>query len=310
MMNILIPHFQQPHISHALIGLSAVVADVSAVLDDEGMISAWKYHVQTNRHTYGVGPLPDYVVAMTSGRNALPAYNFECAQVRLQVLPTPLRTGAFRSLAAAQNIFAIESFMDELAHASGQDPVEFRLRHIDDPRLRKVLQTAAQLSKWSTRPRQEGRGLGVACANYNGTYVAEIVEVIIEPDNQPRIKQVWCAVDCGRLVHPDGARNQIEGGVQQAASWTLLEELHHQNGAVTTSSFLDYPIATAYDAPEAIHVTFVDDPSIASTGVGEPGMVPTAAAIANAVFDACGARVRSLPISAAAVKSTNNSSGT
>ena len=284
-------------------------ADISAALNVDGMIAAWKYHERTNRHTYGMGPVPDYVVQMTSGRNAVPPYRLGSTQVRLQVLPTPVRTGAFRSLAAAQNVFAIESFMDELAHASGQDPLEFRLRHIDDPRLRKVLETAAQRCEWSTRSRQGDRGLGLACAIYHGTYVAEIVEVAVEPSGRPRIKRVWCAVDCGRLVHPDGARNQIEGGVQQAASWTLLEELHHEGGAVTTSSFRDYAIATARDAPESIEVTFVDDPTVASTGVGEPGSVPTAAAIANAVFDACGARVRRLPITATAVNSALGTGG-
>ncbi len=139
----------------------------------------------------------------------------------------------------------------------------------------------------------------MACAIYHGTYIAEVAEVSVTAKGAVRLEAVWCAVDAGRLVHPDGARNQIEGGVQQAASWTLLEELKIEDGVVISSSWRDYPIATFLDAPRAIEVRFVGDPETASTGVGEPGSVPTAAAIANAVFAACGQRIRRLTIAAA-----------
>jgi nicotinate dehydrogenase subunit B len=282
-------------------------AEVSATLDNEGMIAAWNYHQRTNPHTYGMGAMPAYVIEMTSGRNAVPPYHLGRARVRLQVLPTPVRTGAFRSLAAAQNTFAIESFIDELAHASGQDSIMFRLRHIDDPRLKRVLETVAQRCGWTKRSREAGRGFGVACAIYHGTYVAEVVEVVVDASGRVGIEQVWCAVDAGRVVHPDGARNQIQGGVQQTASWTLLEELKQDGGVVTTTSFEDYTIATMHDAPKAIDVAFVGEPAVASTGVGEPGSVPTAAAIANAVFEACGARIRRLPITPAVLSAARGS---
>ena len=204
-------------------------------------------------------------------------------------------------MAAAPNVFAIESFVDELAHASGQDPIAFRLRHVDDARLRRVLERVGERSDWARRPRNAGHGFGVACAIYHGTYLAEVAEVAVTPTGEVHIERVWCVVDAGRLVHPDGARNQIEGGVQQAASWTLLEDLGYRDGHITSTSWRDYPIATFLDAPIEIAVEFFDDPDLPSTGIGEPGSVPTAAAIANAIFDCCGARIRNLPINAAKI---------
>jgi CO/xanthine dehydrogenase Mo-binding subunit len=154
------------------------------------------------------------------------------------------------------------------------------------------------MSHWDER-RSARQGVGVACAIYHGTYIAEVAEVSVPLQGGVRLERMWCAVDAGPLVHPDGARNQIEGGVQQAASWTLLEELKVRDGVVTSASWRDYPITTFLDAPRTIEVCFVSDPDTASTGVGEPGSVPTAAAIANAIFAASGWRIRRLPISPA-----------
>jgi CO/xanthine dehydrogenase Mo-binding subunit len=198
-------------------------------------------------------------------------------------------------------VFAIESFMDELAHASGQDPIAFRLRHIDDGRLRRTLEAVREASAWPERSREPGRGFGIACAIYNRTYVAEIAEVSVNMDGHVRLERVWCAVDPGHVIHPDGARNQIEGGITQAASWTLLEELGVQEGRVTTATWADYPMITFHDAPREINVLFTAEEDADSTGIGEVGTVPTAAAIANAVFQACGARVRRLPLTPATI---------
>ena len=270
-------------------------ADVSAVLDHTGALRAWRYDTTTNSHAYGGAAVPG-MLEMTSGRNAVPPYRVADADITLHVVPASIRTGPFRSLAAAPNVFAIESFVDELAHHSAQDPIAFRLRHIDDPRLRRVLEAVRDDSGWNSRSHSAGRGFGVACAIYNRTYVAEVAEVAIDTDGHVRLERVWCAVDPGRLVHPDGARNQIEGGVQQAASGTLLEELRIQDGHVTTSAWPDYPIATFHDMPRDIRVVFTADEHVDSTGIGEVGTVPTAAAIANAAYDACGTRVRQLPL--------------
>jgi CO/xanthine dehydrogenase Mo-binding subunit len=252
-------------------------------------------------HAYVGTSAPPRVLEMTSGRNAVPAYRIGQAAIVLEVVQGAIRTGAYRSLASAPNVFAIESFIDELAHAAGQDPIDFRMRHLDDPHLRGVLDTVRERSGWDRRPRVTGRGFGVACATYNDTAVAQVVEVSIAASGAVRLERVWCAIDAGRLVHPDGARNQIEGGIQQAASWTLLEALAIRDGAITTTGWQDYPIATFRDAPDRIDVVFIAAPDRPSSGTGEPGSVPTAAAIANAVCDACGVRVRRLPITAEAL---------
>lgn len=276
-------------------------ADITAALDASGRIIAWRTHCTTNPHTYGSGVMPLSVLEATSGRNVVPVYRLPCAEVYLRVEPGAVRTGAFRSLAAAPNVFAIESFMDELAAACHADPVAFRLRHIGDERLKRVLETVARQSRWGEQPAQAGRGLGVACTIYNHTYIAQVAEVAVSPSGRVRLERVWCAVDAGRIVHADGARNQIEGGILQAASWTLLEALEQQGGIVSTANWRDYPILTCRDAPRQIEVELIDAPSQPSTGIGEPGSVPTAAAIANAVYAACGARVRSLPLRPASV---------
>lgn len=275
-------------------------AKLHAALDDRGGLIGWRCDVRTNFHTYEAGAaFPPGVLEMTSGRNAVPPYRLGAAEVLLHVVPGALRTGAYRSLAAAPNVFAIESFVDELAHAAKQDPIAFRLKAIDDPRLRHVLETVRDRSGWDQCARQAGHGFGAACAIYHGTYIAEVAEVSVSSGGQVTLERVWAAVDAGRLVHPDGARNQIEGGIQQAASWTLLEELKHDSSEVITTNWRSYPIATFHQAPRDIEVVFAGQFTAPSSGVGEPGSVPTAAAIANAVFEACGTRVRQLPLSAA-----------
>ncbi|HEV2199881.1 MAG TPA: molybdopterin cofactor-binding domain-containing protein, partial [Bryobacteraceae bacterium] len=155
-----------------------------------------------------------------------------------------------------------------MAHASKQDPIAFRLRMIDDPRFRHVLETVRDRSGWDRRPRQPGHGFGAACAIYHGTYIAEVAEVGVSTDGRAKLERVWAAVDAGRLVHPDGARNQIESGIQQAASWALLEELKHEASAVANTSWRDYSIATFHDAPQEIEVIFTGQFSAPSSGAG------------------------------------------
>jgi CO/xanthine dehydrogenase Mo-binding subunit len=215
---------------------------------------------------------------------------------------------AFRSLAAAENVFAVESFMDELADRAAIDPLEFRLRHLSDPRLRNVLELVAERSCWSD-PRPPRSGRGIACTIYHGTYVGQVAEVTVAPNGTVRLDRFWCAIDPGLVIDPNGVRNQTEGGIQQSASWTLLEELRHRAGRITTTGWDTYPIATFRDAPRSIDVLVAGDPSKPSTGVGEPGTVPVAAAIANAVHAAVGVRVRDVPISAQRVRNAQRSSG-
>ena len=279
-------------------------AVIEAALDPSGRIVAWRYEAWTNPYTYDGalrsgrpgGMDPAQMTAMMAGRCAVPPYDLGAAEVRLHVAPARVRTGALRSLGASPNVFAIESFVDELAHAASVDPIELRLRHTTDARLRRVLETVRDRSGWAAPPHDKGRGLGVACVLYRATYCALVVEVSIDPDGRVHLERVWCAIDAGHIVHPDGARNQVEGAVQMAASWTLIEELPQRDGEVLAATWDDYPIATFCDAPRAIDTVFTGDDSTPSAGLGEPPAVPVAPAIANAVFDACGVRVRRLPI--------------
>jgi CO/xanthine dehydrogenase Mo-binding subunit len=277
------------------------VLEVAAGLSADGRISAWRYDEHTNVHT--AAGLDPQVLVVTSGRNAIPPYTGFPARVTLHIEPTRLRTANFRSLAASENVFAIESFMDELALASGQEPLAFRLRHIHDERFRRVVERVAEVSAWRDRP--EGRrGKGLACTIYHDTYVAQVAEVEVSLSGAVRLIKLWCVVDPGQTVNPEGVRNQIEGGIQQSASWTLKEELLHRDGRVVNTGWDSYPIATFRDAPDAIEVFVEGDASAPPTGVGEPGAVPTAAAIANAVFIACGARMRSVPLTRERVRKT------
>jgi nicotinate dehydrogenase subunit B len=269
------------------------VLEVAGGLGADGRIVAWRYDEHTNVHT--AAGLDPQVLGVTSGRNAVPPYTGFPAKVTLHIEPTRLRTANFRSLAAAENVFAIESFMDELASLSEQDPVAFRLRHIDDERLRRVVERVAECSGWQERPGGR-RGRGIACTVYHGTYVAQVAEVEVSLSGVVRLVKVWCVVDPGQTVNPEGVRNQTEGGIQQSASWTLKEELVHRDGRVMNTGWDTYPIATFRDAPESIDVLVEGDPAAPPTGVGEPGAVPTAAAIANAVYAASGARMRSVPL--------------
>ena len=271
-------------------------ARIEGALDADGNIAAYRAQVRTNPHIYGRGPVPPKVAGMTSGRNAVPPYELGRADVHLHVEPAKIPTSAFRSLAAAPNVFASESFLDELARKAGIDPLELRLRNSSDPRMRRVLEAVGELSGWRGRMQGDGHGFGLAATIYHGTYCAEVAEVFVAASGKVRIGRVFAAVDAGRLVHPDGARNQIEGGIVQAMSWTLFEESRVEAGRVTTRGWRDYPIATIRDAPERIEVVFTGSPEVPSTGIGEPGSVPIAAAIANAVCAATGARVRQLPI--------------
>ncbi|MDQ2912915.1 MAG: molybdopterin-dependent oxidoreductase [Chloroflexota bacterium] len=269
------------------------VLEIAAGLDADGHLVAWRYDEHTNVHT--AAGLDPQVLGVTSGRNAIPPYVGFPAKVTLHIEPTRLRTANFRSLAAAENVFAIESFMDELAALSDQDPLAFRLRHLEDDRFRRVLERVAERSGWTERPGGR-RGRGIAGTIYHGTYVAQVAEVEVSLSGAVRLVRVWCVVDPGQTVNPEGVRNQIEGGIQQSASWTLKEELLHRDGRVMNTGWDTYPIATFRDAPESIDVDVEGNETAPPTGVGEPGAVPTAAAIANAVHAASGARLRSVPL--------------
>lgn len=280
----------------------ACALDIEAGTDAAGSFTAWRYDEHTNAHGYG-GTLDKTRAPFTSGRNAVPPYRVPHLAVTLHIEPSPLRTASFRSLAAAENVFAIESLVDEIAVARGEDPLALRLRNTHDPRLRAVLEAVAERSGWHDRPRGDGRGFGLACTLYaHGTYIAQVAEVTVAPNGRVRLGRFWCVIDPGRVIDPNGVRNQCEGAIVQSASWTLLEELKQRDGRVATTGWDTYPIATFRDAPAEIEIHIIGTAGEPPTGVGEPPGVPVAAAIANAVFAASGARVRELPITADRVR--------
>lgn len=297
---------------------SAMLARLTAGLDDSGRIATWRQDVWSNgfigrpgsggeprllalAHLEGgqpMSPAPDGppTGAMGSTRNAVPGYDIaDRLVVRHRLLTMPVRTSSLRSLGAFLNVFAIESFMDELAAVAGSDPVQFRLAHLTDPRARRVIEQAAGLSGWATRRRQDGTGFGLGYARYKGGagYCAAVAEVRAETD--VRVSRLWLAVDVGPVINPDGVINQVEGGAIQSASWALRERVSFDRTRVTSLSWDTYPILRFTEVPQ-VEVRIVAAPGERETGAGEVAQGPVAGAIGNAVADAVGVRVRDLPL--------------
>ncbi len=233
-------------------------------------------------------------------RNADPIYSLPDKRIlRHAVADSPLRVSALRSLGAYANVFAIESFMDELAVAANSDPLEFRMRHLQDKRARQVLRTAAEKAGWQSRndERIAGQGWGMALAQYKNlqTYCAIIVNLRVErASGAIRLGRVVIAADAGQVVNPDGLSNQLEGGFVQAASWTLFEQVHFEADGISSRDWESYPIMRFESAP-AIETVILNRPQLPMLGAGEAAQNPTPAAIANAIYDACGLRMRRIP---------------
>lgn len=216
----------------------------------------------------------------------------------------PVRTSSLRGLGAYANVFAIESFMDELAELAGLDPVEYRLTLLSDARARRVIETAAEMADWSKASglaNGRARGLGFGRYKNRAAYMAAVAEV--EVDEEVRLTRVWACVDAGLVISPDGAANQIEGGIVQAASWALKERVRFADGGVATATWDDYPILRFSEVPE-IDIRFIDAPHEPALGVGEAAIGPTAAAIGNAVARALGVRLRDLPLTRERIMAT------
>jgi len=296
---------------------SAMVVKTRAALDAEGNVVDWQLDVWSYPHSTrpegkdGVNLIAAWHLAEPhpagtpanpplppggSHRNAIPLYDFPNQRVSNHlILQSPLRASALRALGGHANVFAIESFMDELALAAGADAIEFRLRHLKDARARAVIETVAQKSGWNKNAPAEARGRGIGFARYKnlGCYVAVVVEVDIE--SAPRVTRAWAAVDVGLVINPDGVINQIEGGIIQAASMTLKEQVTFDRDGITSRSWDDYPVLKFSEAPQ-VEVTLMARADLPPVGAGEGATGPTAAAIANAIAAATGARVRDMPL--------------
>jgi len=296
---------------------SAMIVQLRAGLDAGGRVVDWQHEIWSHTHIKRPGsseginllaawhmdpphpvPPPKDTPLPTGGatRNSVPLYDFPRQEVAYNfITDMPLRVSALRTLGAYANIYAIESFMDELAAAAQADPVEFRLRHLSDPRARAVIETVNNLTgnKQKKEAGSFGRGMGFGRYKNMSAWCAVVAE--IEVAEKIRVRRVCAAVDAGEVVNPDGLRNQIEGGIVQAISWTLKEAIRWDRERLLSRTWEDYPILK-FDEVPAIEVVLLDRPGQPGLGVGECAAGPTGAALANALADALGVRVRDLPL--------------
>jgi nicotinate dehydrogenase subunit B len=294
----------------------AMHVTIRAALDDAGKPVDWTAEIWSPTHvqrpstggnllTHEALPTPppdprptDPPEANGGGgtRNGYPLYDFPARRViHHLVLRPPVRTSALRGLGALPNVFAIECFMDELAERAGMDPVAYRLSMLSDQRARRLIENIALRCNWSARgPAGSGRGLGLGWAQYKNHAAYAAVAVEVEVEQEVRLLRVWCAADAGLVINPDGARNQLEGGIVQAASMTLKEQVRMEGDGVTSLDWVGYPILRFSEIPE-ISTEIIDAPDLPTLGMGEATFGPTAAAIGNAVAHALGTRIREMP---------------
>jgi nicotinate dehydrogenase subunit B len=306
----------------------ASVHKARAGIDAQGKVIAYEFtskgfsriDVNTNGgnpHDTLAGQFRDVPLKSVDGFG-VPAesYAFDNKRMAWETIPplldrgSPLRSAHLRDPVGPQIHFASESFMDEVAAAVNADPIEFRLRHIKEPRDVAVIKAAAEKAKWDTRPSprrdQTGNkvsGRGIAYSQRNGTRVAVIAEVDVDRSTG----KIWArkftvAHDCGQIINPDGLVKCIEGNIVQGTSRTLWEEVTFDSKSVTSVDWISYPILDITETPAEVNVVLINHPEIAPSGAGEPSIRPVAAAIANAIFDATGVRIRRVPFSPERVK--------
>jgi CO/xanthine dehydrogenase Mo-binding subunit len=304
----------------------AMVTKLKASLDDGGKIVDWQFEVWSNTHSMRPGgagamlaaqhmalsikpPEPKPLPLPEGGgdRNAIPIYKFPNAHVVHHFIPDmPVRISAMRALGAYHNVFSIESFMDELALLANADPVEFRLKHLDDARGRDVIEKTAQEFGWRKgQPPPSDRGFGFAFARYKNlaAYCAIASEVEVNRETgRARLVRAVAAVDSGQVVSPDGLTNQIEGAIMQSASWTLYEAVTFDESRITSIDWQTYPILRFDAVPDKIDVHIINRPGQPFLGSGETGQGPAAASLANAIANATGKRLRNLPLTRKRIK--------
>jgi CO/xanthine dehydrogenase Mo-binding subunit len=306
---------------------TCMAMDLTASLDAEGSVVAWSH--ESSGDTYAMRPRPgpdrmgprrllamrhlaqaldapvaQPVMARHVGihRNLEPLYTFADPRlVKHLVRGLPLRTSSLRTLGAFANVFAIESFIDELAEAAGEDAVAFRLRHLDDERARAVIEAAA--ARLAAPPPVPGRGRGIGFAQYKNAkaYAAIGIELEVTDAAEVRLHRAVIAADAGQVVDPGGLTAQLEGGMLQAASWTLYDAVTFDSSGITSRDWEGYPILGFDNVPE-IETVLLDRPDAPFLGAGEASSGPTGAAIANAIQDATGLRLRRLPFTPDAIR--------
>ncbi len=288
----------------------------------------WNYDVWSNTHTTRPGepggvnllaawaiadplaPAPPRMIAQPTGggdRNAIPLYDIPRQHiVNHLIVPMPIRVSALRTLGAYANVWAVESFVDELAFLAGVDPVAFRLDHLADSRARAVIERVASMAGWRARDKGDGtRGRGIGFARYKNLacYVAVVAEIEVDrASGVLTVPRAYAAVDAGQIINPDGLANQIEGGIIQSTSWTLKEAVGFNRERITARDWSSYPILTFPEVPR-VAVELINRPGERALGAGEGSQGPAVAAIANAFTHATGRRLRDLPLTPQRVKS-------
>jgi isoquinoline 1-oxidoreductase len=255
----------------------AGVIDISAAIRADGPIVEWDFH--------------NY----NSGGSAIQSpYDIPNQRCEFHEVASPLRQGSYRALAATANTFARECHMDDLAHEVGMDPLTFRLSNLKDKRLRDVLLTAADRFGWRDRQKTAGHGFGLACGTEKGSYVANCVEIGVEPDGAIKILRIVSAYECGAIVNPLHLENQVEGATVMGIGGALFEAIQFEDGRILNPRLSEYSVPRFGDVPE-IEIALLDRKDLPSVGAGETQIIAIAPAIGNAIFDASGIRLRDLP---------------
>jgi isoquinoline 1-oxidoreductase len=257
----------------------AAVIEAEASLDESGKMTSWHF---ININAGGSGVDTPYRTGKNHSRSIGSS--------------KPLREGSYRALASTGSNFARESFMDELAAAAGVDPLEFRLAHLDNSRLRAVLESAAERFDWKSRAKKKSSsvGVGLACGTEKGSYVAACAEIEIK-DKQIKVRRVSQAYECGKILNPDNLLKQVQGAIVMGLGPALREEMQFENGQILNAGFRKYQVPRFDDVPE-LDIHLLDRPDLASAGAGETPIIAIAPAIANAVFQVTGRRIRELPL--------------
>jgi nicotinate dehydrogenase subunit B len=252
--------------------------EVNSGVKNDGTVTAWEFH------NYNSG-----------GSGIQVKYDFPNQDIQFHSSKSPLRQGSYRGLAATANHFAREVHMDELAHLVNMDPVQFRLKNIKDTRLKAVLVAAANTVGWG-RKKTGRRGCGIACGFEKGSYIATAAEISVEAKTgRVKIERVVTSFECGAIVNPVHLHNQVEGAVVQAIGGALFESIQFKNGQILNGRFSRYRLPRFSDMP-AIEIVLLDRKDLPSAGAGETPIVGLAPAVGNAIFDATGKRIRSMPL--------------
>ncbi len=291
---------------------SAMQMAMEAQLDAAGKIQHWRCTLWSDSHSTRPGgdpgnlvtahylekPFPRQSAGYLGGgyRNSQPYYSIPNLRIDAHFFEGPLRVSSLRSLGAYANIFAIESFMDELAEKAGKDPLTFRLDHQEDPRAIAVIRKLQEMTKDQKTADHEGMGYAFSRYKNEDSYCAVAALVAVDTQNGGvRVKNMWAAIDAGEVINLDGIKNQTEGGMIQSASWTLKEEVQFDKQHVSSLDWNSYPMLRFSEVP-SVEVAVIARPEEPPVGAGEAAQGPSSAAIANAVYRACGKRVRQLPI--------------